>query len=74
MAIGFGWRPDPCPAAQRGLCPRDFITEVKRKLVTTLNQFREAMQSASQYGVLLSLISARDGAPEFRILKDTGGD
>ncbi|MCI0540086.1 MAG: trypsin-like peptidase domain-containing protein [Verrucomicrobiales bacterium] len=60
------------PAARRGIVPGDIITAVNYKSVTSPNQLREALKNAGPKGVVLNLLSARDGAPEFKILKDTG--
>jgi serine protease Do len=60
------------PAALRGISPGDIITAVNHKAVTSPKQFREAVKEAGPKGVLLNLLNARDGAPEFKILKDTG--
>jgi serine protease Do len=58
------------PAAQKGIKVGDIITEVGRKPITTLKEFRDAMKNASSDGVVINLIS--DGVPRFEILKDSG--
>jgi serine protease Do len=60
------------PAARRGIQAGDVITAVNHKPVTSPKQFREAVKNAGRKGVILNLISVRDGASEFKILKDTG--
>jgi serine protease Do len=59
------------PAARERIGIGDIITEVNYKPVTTPKEFRDALRSGAAQRVLINLI--RDGAPEFRILKD-GGD
>ena len=60
------------PAARRGIEAGDIITAVNHKSITSQKQFREAVNRAGAKGVILNLIRARDGASEFKILKDTG--
>ena len=58
------------PAAQQRFRPGDVITQLNRRPVTTSKEFQEGLKARTSKGVLLDLIS--DGAPEFRILKDSG--
>jgi serine protease Do len=58
------------PAAQERIRPGDVITQVNRKPATSVKQFQDGLKARPPQGVLLDLIS--DGAPEFRILKDSG--
>jgi serine protease Do len=56
-------------AAQKGIRVGDVITEVNRKPVTTLKQFREALKSADlKQGVLFDFQSR--GASKFEVLKE----
>jgi serine protease Do len=58
-------------ADRRGLRPGDVITEVNRKPVTSLKQFRDALQAASaKKGVQLNFISR--GTSKFEVLKESG--
>ncbi len=58
-------------AASKGIQPGDIITEVNRKPITTVKQFREAMKAADQKkGVVINFISR--GTSKFEILKDGG--
>ncbi|MSU61415.1 MAG: PDZ domain-containing protein [Pedosphaera sp.] len=58
------------PAARAGIQTGDLISEANHKPVKTARQFSDAIKSVSNKGVLLSLTKAKDGASEFRILKD----
>ncbi len=58
-------------AEASGLKDGDIITEVNRKHVTNLGQFREAIKTAdAKAGIMINLIS--DGASRFVVLKDDG--
>jgi serine protease Do len=58
------------PAALQRFRPGDVITQLNRRPVTTSKEFQEGLKARTSKGVLLDLIS--EGAPEFRILKDSG--
>jgi serine protease Do len=58
------------PAAQQRIRPGDVVTQLDRRPVTTAKEFQDALKRRTSRGLLLDLIS--DGAPEFRILKDSG--
>ena len=57
-------------AAQKRIKAGDIITEVDRKPITSLKEFREAIKSANSEGLLINLVS--DGIRRFQILKDSG--
>jgi serine protease Do len=58
------------PAAEEHIRPGDVITSVDSKPVSTPQQLQEALKEAGHKPVLIHLRS--NGAPEFRILKDSG--
>jgi serine protease Do len=59
-------------AARTGIKPGDVITEINRKSIKNLRQYREAVKNLdTKKGVIINLVS--DGAKKFEILKD-GGD
>jgi len=58
------------PAAETRIKVGDIITDVDNKPVRTPRQFREAVTTAGEEGVVINLIS--DGVPKFEILKDSG--
>ncbi len=59
-------------AARNGIKPGDVITEINRKSIKNLRQYREAVKNLdTKKGVIINLVS--DGAKKFEILKD-GGD
>jgi Do/DeqQ family serine protease len=60
------------PAARKGIQTGDVITAVDHKAVNSPRQFRDALKNSGTKGVVLNLISSRDGASEFKVLKDTG--
>jgi serine protease Do len=56
------------PAAKRGLKPGTVITEVNKKPVADLRDFREALKGADlKKGVRLGIVS--DGFSKFEVLK-----
>jgi serine protease Do len=59
-------------AQRRGLQPGDLIIEVNRKPVSTLEEFREALEAADPKGkgILLYLVSR--GGSRFVVLKESG--
>lgn len=59
-------------AAKRGIRPGDIIIEVDHKPVVSPKQFQDAIKGSTKKGVILNLFSAKDGAFEFKILKDAG--
>lgn len=62
---------DPDSIAAHVLFSGDLVTAINAKPILTPKQFQDALLSALPKGVLIQFI--RNGAPEFRILKD-GGD
>jgi serine protease Do len=59
-------------AARNGIKPGDVITEINRKPIKNLRQYRESVKNLdTKKGVIINLVS--DGAKKFEILKD-GGD
>ncbi len=58
------------PAARAGIQPGDLISEANHKTVKTVRQFSDAIKNVGNKGALLSLVRAKDGASEFKILKD----
>jgi serine protease Do len=57
-------------AAQQRFHVGDVITEINRKPVATAAEFNDALRGGASKPLLVHLVSA--GAPEFRILKDSG--
>jgi len=61
------------PADLRGIEAGDVITEINRQRVSTPRQFRDAMKSADlKRGIMVNMV--RDGARQFVVLKDSGGN
>jgi S1-C subfamily serine protease len=58
------------PAEQQGVKAGDVITKLNNQPVSSPQQFRELVKAAKGKRMLVHLIT--DGAPEFRILKDSG--
>ncbi len=56
-------------AAQQWIQPGDIITEVNAKRITTVKDYRDATKGSPKR-LMVQLLS--NGAPEFRILKDSG--
>ena len=60
-------------ARDQDIEPGDVITEINRQRVTSLKQFKQVLRAAdAKKGVLVDLISVRDGAARMLILKEGG--
>ena len=58
-------------AERKGIQPGDVITEINRKPVTSLKEFREALKGAdTKKGVIINFISG--GVSKFEVLKEGG--